>query len=84
MIFSKQVYKLASGNNATIFANSENTYDFYTENIGVQKYNLTKSNPTRCLPDGKKYSYNQITKLSDDIVCVCFDGNISIAYENQI
>lgn len=84
MIFSKNIYKLASGNNASIFAKSENNYDFFAENVGVQKYHLTTSKHSRCLPEGKKLSYNHITKLTDDIVCVCFDGNISIAYENQI
>lgn len=82
MIFSKTIFKLASGTSVSIYAKDQNNYEFFAENNGIQKYNLSTTIPCRCITNGVKQGYNHITKITDDLVCLCFDDNISVAYEN--
>lgn len=81
MIFSKTIYKISSGNNVSIFATSANSFELFTFNSGVQKFNLSFGLPTKCVQIGEKKSYHNITKLTKDYICVCYNDNMTVTYD---
>ncbi len=78
MIFSKKIYKLASGTNATLFANEEQKLEFFIyDNITI-KFLMDVNNKHKTEATNLNLAYNQITKLNKEHSCVCYDKNISI------
>lgn len=77
MIFSKNIYKLSSGKNLTLYIEDNKIY-FYVFNKLTKKYQINfDSNAKTTLLDNE-LSYNQITKLNTNQSCVFYDKNISI------
>lgn len=81
MIFSKNIYKLVSGKNLTLFSEGQDLYIFIYKNITKKyKINLEKNEKAELVSDN--LSYNQITKLNGEHSCVFYDKTISII-ENE-
>lgn len=78
MIFSKKIYKLASGNNASLFVENEETLSIFIYDNITSKYYIDLSSNQKTEATNLSLAYNQITKLNKEHSCVCYDKNISI------
>lgn len=80
MIFSKNIYKLASGKNVSFFPISDNKYEMYVFNKMTAKkmIEIFGVNYARSTDLKQKYNYHKIIKLNETHSAVCFDKNISI------
>lgn len=78
MIFKDRIIKLPSGQNLNFFATNENSGWLYFYKNGIKKKQLIFGNIFRCISLSYESNCEYVKQISDDFVCMCFDGNISI------
>lgn len=83
MIFSNRNYKISNGTNVSLFANKENEMIFYIFNNSISKNIITISNTLKLTNLNQNYPYNYISKITNNLLCVCFDDNMSVINETN-
>ena len=81
MIFSENIQKIVSGENATLFAKNENTLNLYIYSNSLKKYDISIKINRNCV-FSKMYNYKKIVKINQDTICPCSNGYITIQKEN--
>lgn len=78
MIFKNKKIRLPAGENLTFFALDENSVYLYLYKDGIKKKRIIFGNIVRCESLPYKVNCEYVKQLSEDDICLCFDGNISI------
>ncbi len=82
MIFSKKIYKLASGKNLTLFDISSDEFEVFVFENATNKYSMKISTNTKTIREATGLGFNQITKLNSNHSVLCHDKNLTII-ENE-
>ena len=83
MIFSRNLNKISSGNNISLFAISNDEFEFYVFNKNIKKKKIIYTSPLKCLSTDESFSYNYLCKLENNFICICHDDNMSISKYEQ-
>ena len=78
MIFKNKFIKLPDGDNLSLYATGENTFNLFVSNGEIKKKRLTLGNIVRCENLKDEFACDYIEQISDEYLCLCFDGNISL------
>lgn len=80
MIFSNKIYKINSGYNATLYAESLDKLNLYLFNKTLKKYQIQLNNYKNCVFI-KQYNHKKIIQLNTNKICTCANGFITIENE---
>lgn len=83
MIFAKRNYKILSGTNISLYAENNNEMSFYIFNNSTTKNTIHISNTLNVTTNNTQYPYNQVSKINENFLCVCFDDNMSVIRETE-
>ena len=83
MIFSKNIFKILSGKNISLYAESESSLNIFIHNKSLKKYKISTVFNRDCV-FLKEYNYSKIIQLNPTTLSIAGNGFISIANEEDI
>lgn len=78
MIFSNRIYKISSGKNISLFANSSDKLTMYIFKNLIEEKQIDLSSTITCKNILAQHGYNKVIKLNNLHYLICFDKNTSI------
>ncbi len=83
MIFSNKIFKILSGGNISLYAESNNSLNLYIRNKSLKKYKISIVLNRDCV-FLKEYNYSKIIQLNPTTLSIASNGFITIANEEEI
>lgn len=83
MIFSDKIFKITSGENASLFATENNKMNLYIFDKSLKNYQISTILDRNCV-FYKNYNYSKIIQLNSNTICVASNGYITLLNNNDI
>ncbi len=83
MIFSNKMYKLASGDNVSIYAESYDNMTMFFHNEKLCKRKILFSEIVRCVKTNTSLEYKFAKKLNEKHIFACINDDLAVINEES-